>query len=143
MPVVTGNLRDLATRSLNAYKPVITFLPSGPGVHGSNLYASQPITVTPAVGTAAFSVTLADTTAARPDLWYTVEVRWLDPGGNYVFVDRFPWKLRVPADGGAIGDLMEAPTNPWQAVISTTEPVTAYDGLWWLDPNTGDLMEWK
>lgn len=143
MPIVTGNLRDFATRSLNPYSPVVAFIPNGPGVLGPTVFASQTITVVPEPSTSAFSVILADTTMARPDVWYTLEVRWLDTAGNYVFVDRFPWKLRVPSEGGQVGDLIAAPANPFQAWVSTSPPDNPAPGTWWLNPETGDLSEWN
>lgn len=142
MAFVTGTLTDFGLAALAAYAPEIVFTPSGPGVNDTTLFATRPISVTPAAN-GSFAVNLAPTEDIRPDRWYAISMRWLDSSGGYIGVDFPDWQLRVPSAGGKVNDLLNVPANPGQVWVSETPPTNPSPGTWWLNPTTGDLNEWS
>jgi hypothetical protein len=151
MALVTGSLKDFALAPMSDRTPQITFSPSAPAAKDGLLLATRPVSVYP-TGSGSFSVDLQPTDELMPVTWYTVRISWLESEGGYVAVDFVDWKLFVPQEGGAIGDLIDAPVNPALVYISLTPPTNALPGTWWLesnpnninDPaNTGILYEWS
>lgn len=145
MPLVTGTLHDFNLQPLAGFRPQIVFTPSGAAVHNPRLFVTKPVTVVPsAAGT--FSVELAATTVLRPEVWYSVSVRWLDPLGGYMPGDEIGWKVTVPPDGGNIADLAETEPTSQQTWIGPYPPPggrTAY--MWWIDTSSTPpvLKEWS
>jgi hypothetical protein len=149
MAIVSGVLSDfgrgaLANSSYDLH-PEIWFIPSGNATKTpASLIATRPIIVTPTISTGAFTADLEPTDGLRPEVWFTIVIQWLDSAGNYVSKDFVPWKLYVPAAGGAISDLIGAPWNPvlawWGSDAPLGEPVV---NTLWLDPDTGELSIWS
>lgn len=145
MAAVTGTLRDFGLEALATSAPRIIFAPSGNAVLGPYLLATTAIIVTPDTpGT--FTANLAPTTDTVPDCWYNIRIEWLDPYNStsgYIGMDLLDWALRVPPEGGDISTLLSIPSNPAQVWIDSSPPANPTPGTWWLDPSTGDLMEWS
>ena len=145
MPIVTGTLHDFNLQPLAGFRPEIVFTASAPAVLNPRFFVTKPVVVTPsAAGT--FTVELAATTLLRPEVWYAVSVRWLDPLGGYTTSDFTLWKVRVPPAGGNIADLVETAPTPQQTWIGPTPPAggrTAY--MWWIDTSSVPpvLNEWS
>lgn len=139
---VTGTLADFGLNSMLTDAATITFTPSGPTIRGMFLLATRPITVTPDV-LGAFTVQLATTAEMIPPRWFTITIKWLDSGGQYVNVDFPDWRLFVPFGGGAITDLLQLPPNPQMIWTSESEPLYPSVDMWWLKPSTGEIKEWS
>jgi hypothetical protein len=152
MALVTGSLKDFSLAPMSDRTPQITFSPSAPAAKDGLLLATPPVSVYP-TGSGSFSVDLQPTDELMAVTWYTVRISWLESGGGYVAFDFPDWKLFVPQEGGAIGDLIDAPINPALVYTSLTPPTGKMPlGIWWLesnpdninDPaNTGILHEWS
>lgn len=118
MPTVTGTLTDFGTVPLSSsLAPRLIFVPSGAAAKNGRLFASRPIVVVPQPS-GYFEVELFSTEGTTPPTWYEVTIQWLEEATN---PDHLSWKLRVPAAGGQIGALLEAPA-PSGAVWFGTEP---------------------
>lgn len=155
MPIVTGNLTDVGLGHLVGLNPEVEFTLNAPNVSGSNIFATRPQAVAvPSSG--AFSLTLADNMSMRDESWYTMRVRWQEPGRpnetGWAAVDIHDWKIIVPASGGSISDLTGGalPSNMRFVYVSLTAPAVTTPFLLWLqqDPNspnspasTGNLYE--
>jgi len=74
---------------------VLKFQPSGPGIRADSgvIYASRVVSVTPAVSTGEWEADLELTTLLSPEVWYEVEIEWLDDAGNFISRDRLPGRL--------------------------------------------------
>lgn len=158
MPEVTGNLADVGLGHLEGLQPEIIFTLNGPNTNlaGGVVYATRD-EVVPVAAAGGFTATLAATTGMRARAWYTMRVRWLEPGAaggfGYTAVDLHGVEVNVPAAGGLIGDLIGSlPTNLRAVYVSLTEPSFALPFMLWLeqDPddqanpaNTGNLYEWS
>lgn len=142
MATVTGELATFGFSSLQPYSPEIVFTPSGPTTTALKVRASKPVVVVPEMDQT-FSVELTSTDTMRPAAWYTLSIRWLDSGGNFVSVDYPDWKLFVPSAGGDLATLLDVPANPAQVWVGVDPPSGATSGTWWLNPTTGDLYEWS
>lgn len=83
--------------------------------------------------------------------YYWIRGYYLRPNGyttgeGYTRHDIFEYKLHVPTEGGAIGELVNAPGRPFEAwvVVSLTQPQVELHGTYWLnadpdgDPNYGN-----
>jgi hypothetical protein len=140
MATVTGNLADFGFTFLAGLHPEIIFTPSGPAILGATLLATRPIVATTRESDGAFALTLSPTVGLRPESWYTISFRWLDPAGNYVSRDFPDWKLYVPYEGGQVGDLLETPWNPSLVFVGREEPTDdPIAGMAWMNtdaPNT-------
>jgi len=147
MAQVVGHLKDFALDTLSPYSPQIIFTASGPaiaGLYGTELLVSRPVAVTPASDTGFFSVELVPNVEQVPEGWYTISVRWLDASSSFVSVELPNWRLKVPLDGGNIGDLLDdTPFNPELVSVSTNPPAVPTDGSWWIEDTTGNLYEWS
>lgn len=156
MAAVTGTLKTFGLQTLASKQPVIVFEANKPAMaSGGELFATDPIRVTPAEdGT--FSARLQPTeNLTTPDVHYKMSIEYLDSANNYVRLDNPDWQLRVPAAGGALSDLFALPKINSALVITAPKPPALWLGLgaMWLqmdpnDPNnpenpsnTGDLHE--
>lgn len=145
MPNVTGELSTFASTSLQPFSPELWFVPNTEGfTEDGKLRTSQPVKATLAADQT-FTVYLAQTAAVRSavPMYYSIEVRWLDPGNNYVRVDFFPGvKLRVPVNDSVITDILEAPILADDVWISDggVEPPGSVSGDLIFDPITNDLL---
>ena len=159
MPSVTGNLSDVGLGHLVGLNPEISFTLNEPNTAGAKIFATRPEKVTPA-SNGDFTATLADTTVMSRDAWYEMHVRWNEPGSvtgqGFSPVDvHTNLKIRVPASGGVIGDLiLGGITNLSLVYVSLTAPVFKLPFMLWLktdpdDPNninglnTGILYRWE
>jgi hypothetical protein len=155
MATVTGTLRNFGLANINHLDPEIIFQANRPATGGSGqIFATDPIKVTPGAG-GAWTVDLEPTeTLLTADVYYIVSVEWRDPANNYMRADFPDWRLYVPTAGGVFGDLLAQPNNPHMVIVSPVDPGTDYDiKTMWLqtdpdDPdtptnpaNTGDLYE--
>jgi hypothetical protein len=152
MAVITGTLLDFSLDALAPYSPRLFFCPSGPSTAGPRLLATRPfgVHIDP---DGSFSVDVQPTDTIIPAAYYTVRVEWLDSDGGFVGVDFPDWRIYVPSEGGAIGDLLRAPSNPASVWVDLEPPpAPVAPGTWWLrssatnpdDPrNTGYLYEWS
>lgn len=137
MAKVTGVLSDYKIGHLVGLHPALHFQPSGAAVGVTGVFAPETVVVQVSA-TGRFEAELQPTTTLRPSAYYTVAVRW--GAGRSATL---PWKLSVPAAGGALADLLKVPANPGAAWADTTPPPEPTVGLWWLNPDTGDLKEWS
>lgn len=156
MAAVTGTLKTFGLESLAGKQPVIVFEANKPATgSGGELFATDPVRVTPG-SDGTFSARLQSTENLITDnVSYRMWIEYLDSANNYVRVDNPDWVLRVPAAGGALGDLLQLPKINSSMVITSPTPPVLWLGLgaMWLqmdpnDPNspdnpvnTGDLYE--
>ncbi|WP_309129487.1 hypothetical protein [Microbacterium sp.] len=131
MATIWGTLSDFGLEALTPFKPVLKFLPSGPGVKGNRLFSSRPVEA-PVNATGAFSVLLEPTDGVIPKAWYTVSIEYLNPGGEYTSYDLLNYRLLVPAPGGAIGELPDTPLSADTVLVSLAPPPPGYKG-WYLN----------
>lgn len=146
MAAVTGTLKTFGMESLAGKRPVIVFEANkvGMGTNGE-LLSRDPVKVTPAADDT-FNARLQPTeNLITPDVHYKMFIEYLDSANNYVRVDNPDWTLRVPAAGGAIGDLLQLPRiNSALVITSPTAPAVWLGlGAMWLqmdpnDPNNPD-----
>jgi hypothetical protein len=155
MAFITGALRDFGLDTLTPFSPRLVFMPSNPSTTKNIIFSTRPVVAVPN-GSGNFTVELQDTESIQPAVVYRVRIEWLEAGdadgAGYVGIDLIDWDLHVPASGGAIGDLIQAPANHtlvWVGVNPPPNPPSR--GVWWLqvDPNdpdnpaaTGELLEW-
>ena len=142
MPIVNGTLTDFGLDPLTVNSPVLYFRASSTGIAGLNILSKRKaVEVRPAAGNGFFEVDLVATAAVAPaDTHYIIELRYRDEAGMTIS-ETLPWKLYVPGDGGALGDLLRVPANPALVFTGTEPPELATAGVWWLDAATGDLAE--
>jgi hypothetical protein len=134
-----GNLLDFGTQPRADLHPELRFIPSGPGADGNQLLFTATKVVTPAWD-GSFSVPLAITENLTPDVFYRLNIRWLDAAGNFRGEDNPQWQLRVGVGATSFGDLVEA-SSPTFTIESATRPTGAY--AYWLNTTTGDLYKWS
>lgn len=152
MPLITGTLTDIGGGHLAGKQPRIIFELDGPVASGTNLVATEPVSVVPAFD-GKWSVNLLQTTSMNSSAHYRLSIEWLDSANNYVRIDYPDWRIQVPAGGGSIGDLVVGGvTNPKVVYVSLTPPKNPVPFMLWLevDPgnstnprNTGNLYEWS
>jgi len=142
MPLVNGTLTDFGLDPLLYESPALLFRASSTGLAGLNiLSARKAVEVVPAAN-GFFEVDLVSTTLIAPETThYTVEIRYRDQDTRMMVSELLPWKLLVPPEGGALGDLLRVPANPGLVWTGTQPPILASAGTWWIDPDTGDLSE--
>ncbi|AOY72049.1 hypothetical protein ARZXY2_2519 [Arthrobacter sp. ZXY-2] len=152
MPDVTGTVTEVGGGHLDGAFPEIHFKLNAANRKGGVLVPTQPFIVSPA-SNGVWTANLQQTTNMHDLAWYTLSIRWLDLGGNYVRADFPDWALQVPASGGAFSDLIsKPPTNTQMVWVSLTPPPNKQLFTKWLeqDPddlnnplNTGILYEWS
>ncbi|WP_431863033.1 hypothetical protein [Microbacterium algeriense] len=137
MATIYGTLSDFGLDALTPYMPVVRFTPSGAGVKGKRLFAERPVDATVS-SNGDFAVLLEPTDGVTPPVWYTVSIEYLNEGGRYTSYDVLGYKLRVPAPGGAIGELPDVPLSPDTVLVSLDPPPPGYKG-WYLNaPGPGN-----
>lgn len=143
MPLVFGSLTDFGLDALTGHAPRLTFRAASPGVAGLNILSTIAVEAVPALN-GYFEVDLATTQAIAPATYYMVQIHWteIDPTRKDK-VETLPWRLFVPPEGGALGDLLRVPANPALVFTGTEAPYNPSLGTWWLDPETGDLAEYN
>lgn len=126
---VTGDLNILGVTTLSSVAPVLVFSLDEPTTASTQLYAGS-VEVTPAAdGT--FSVVLPVTAEMVPATAYVVTLKWVDDGH---LREGFPsWKIRVPAGGGAIGDLLDFAPPPNWVWVGPTPPPSPSVNTYWID----------
>lgn len=138
MAKVTGILADYQLGFLQGKNPTISFQPSGPSLSNAAVHAPERATVAPVGSTGYFEVDLQPTDGLRPARHYTVTLQW-GQGKRVVL----PWKLRVPAGGGILSELLPVDIDPGLTWIGEEPPPTTAPNLLWLKPSTGELLKWS
>lgn len=110
LATVYGTVTDCGLIALVGKQIRLRFELSGPATEGGRLLITDPIVVIPNAD-GSFAVDLWETTLLSPASWYQVSASWLVAGQASAF-EELPWKLRVPENGGPIGDLIVAPPPP-------------------------------
>jgi hypothetical protein len=123
------------------------FTPSSAGVFRPRIFTARPVRITPNAS-GSFTVDLAATTLLRPDVWYELTIRWLDPLAGYTSTDFPGWKIRVPEEGGNIADLVDANPTSYSSYIGADDPakfVQPGEATWWIDTSSNPplLKEWS
>lgn len=149
MPAVTGTMEDL--QLANAFgtnnHPQVRFIPwsvdggnSRIGVQGSFLFAPRVIVVIPDELTLEFTVSLAATYGIEGIDGYLVETQWVsdDPDVPPTGWARVDGILRVPPEGGRVGDLIDLNNSPLGVLVQLAPPPAGYKG-WYLNaPGPGE-----
>lgn len=151
MPTVTGTLSDIGLEDLSPFNPVLIFRPSNAAVASDgHVFAGKPVEVTPAAdGT--FSATLATTDNVKPtSTRWLCTIGWRDQDGYDTGLGRFQRDVfaagfRVPAEGGALADLIDLPPATSEFYIGTTPPPDGSGYRYWIDISGTDpvLKEWS
>ena len=142
MATVTGTLTDFGLNNLFSFSPRLFFTPSTVGVLNGQVFATKPVRAT-IFEDASFSVELQPTEALLNDVYYSVSISYLNTGGTYISLDLPEWKVRVPDEGGPIGELITAAVNPRLTWVDEDPPIAPTAGQLWLVPSTGDLYRWE
>jgi len=152
MAIVTGSMTDLGLSPIPGLQPRLGFQADA-GIDSGTVRIDRLIEVVPnALGV--FSVNLAPTDTIRPATSYRLTVTWLDALGQPAGFAEIPGRLYVPADGGALGDLITtdggAPGLTWVGLEPPAErgPFTSWlrmdpDNIDDFDPASGDYYEWS
>lgn len=143
MPSVTYNLSDVGLGHLTGLNPEVIFTLNEPNTAGAKIFSTRPEKSTPdSAGNG--TVTLADTTVMSRAAWYTLSVRWQEPGvagmTGYSPVDvHTNLRIIVPAEGGPIGNLiLGGITNLSLVYVSLTEPTILILGMFWWKTDPDD-----
>lgn len=143
MPTLSGNLSDFRIVNIASWQPVIKFTPSGPTVTlDSFLLSTEPV-VAVLLSDGSWTAALTDSEQMSPVRSYRVSVEWLSPTGVPGAKDFGEWDLFMPAYDCTMRELVGLPSNPMQAWVGPTAPENPQVGTGWLNPNTGDYMEWE
>lgn len=145
MPLVTGNLRDIANEPMGNKEPEILFSLNRANSAGGVLYPTQPVTVKPD-NEGNFYVNLASTVDMVDTGYYQIQLRFLSPSSLESTLMDFPdWRITVPREGGTISTLLAGhnPGNQRMVWVSNTPPLMPRPNMMWLeqdpsDPNKGD-----
>lgn len=141
MPAVTYIAEDFEVAApLGASSPRFRFVPvsvagsrSAIGVNGPYLHFPKAVTSLPTSSTETTTVSLVATTELEGIDGYIVEVEWLDGAGNPLGFAALDGIVRVPAEGGAVGDLLAAPPPPGSIVVSFGPPSPTDLNVVWID----------
>jgi hypothetical protein len=137
MAIVSGTLTDYGFNPLQGLMPRVVFTGSQAARSSTRLFSTRPIVVTPAAN-GAFSVNIATTVGLIPDTWYTVSIRWLDPNDpSGTGLDVLLGRIRVPIEGGNLGDLFDGGAPSGLIWIGITPPPEGFGYSWWIDTNGG------
>lgn len=169
MALVTGNLKDITGGTFGSREGVVCFTLNAGNIRvgADNVVPDNTREATPDPETGEFSIHLEPTDEMALEAWYTISVLWLQqsdggvrrPAAMSSFVDL---KIRVPASGGKIGQLIDAAgggggSNPNNRIVwvSQSPPSKPRPWMLWLqqepgpnpdpfDPkNTSNLHEWR
>ena len=140
MSVLTFTLSDFGLASLEPFIPTVRFVGSSAGVKGGRLFTTTPVSATP-IGGGAYTVTLEATDGVVPEVWYTVQIEHLQPGGKFSHFDVLNYRIFLP-DGyeGPISGLPGVPLSPTNVLVSPDPPPPGYKGWWLYSPAQGQSM---
>lgn len=143
MPTLSGNLSDFRIVNLASLSPRIIFTPSGPAVTlDSFLMVTDPV-LAELASDGSWTAALTDSAQMSPIRYYTVAVERLNPGGDYIRKDFGQWQLYMPSRDCTMRELIGISATSLQAWIGTEPPDDPAFGTGWLNPDTGDYMEWE
>lgn len=133
MARVYGDLSDFGLQALS--RPTVLFTPTGPGVKAGKLLSTTPV---PAIvaSSGAFMVDLEPTDGVVPEVFYTVSIEHLQPGGQFTHFDLVGLQFHVSVAGGRIGELPGVPLSPYFVLVSLDPPPPGYKG-WYLNAGVG------
>ena len=170
MPDVTGNVRNLLGGLMDIRDVTIRFTLNQGNIRPatSRMYPDMFMDITPDPATGEFTVGLQQTTDQALDAWYRVDIIYQESpsstnANGMTMISYLDLKIRVPASGGEIGQLIDytaggpgqgGPNNRvvW---VSQSPPPKPRPFMLWLkqepgdspdpfDPrNTGVLYEWR
>ncbi|MDJ1113250.1 hypothetical protein [Microbacterium dauci] len=146
MPVVTANVRTILGTTIPASAQLlIWFVPSGSFVGPDRLYPERAVSETPdAEGE--ISANLAQTTNVLGDAWYRIRIEWFDThpvlGERIAGRAEVPGKLRVPAAGGSVGELLERPELSGVILRGYGPPPAWLDNVIYIDTSGKKLEVW-
>ncbi len=134
----TGTLADFGEAPFPDASPELYVLPlhDAFSVGGGVLAARRiPISV-PAGG--AFSVRLVPSVDLKPETKYELRCDWLDSSG--IVRGWASWVFTAAIGGGPISQMKDAViTRVW---YSTSRPPVNRQGIYWINPVTGEVREW-
>lgn len=138
MPTVTANVRTWGFEPFPAdERLVVSFYPSSAGMAGAAVFPKRKVQVIPDVD-GHISVELTQTTDVIPDVWFEVRFEWFD---RHIVDDSWqlrgwselPGKLRVPAEGGSIPDLIDTPPPPGAVLHGFGDPPSSLSNVLYID----------
>lgn len=138
MAILTFSVR---TYGLGPFPPDerlrVAFVPSGAGFTTVSAFPERTIWVEPDAD-GLVRVDLAPTVGLRPEVWYKVEFHWLsrDPINNSWVTkghSEVKGKLRIPAAGGTLGDLLEAAAPPGSVMWGYGPPPESLTDTFYVD----------
>lgn len=147
MPTVTGNVR---TWGFDAFpvdeRLLVWFVPSSAGMAGTSLLPDRKVSVEPA-SNGSFTVNLAQTTNVIPDVWFEVRFEWFEKhpimdDWNLKGWSTLPGKLRVPAAGGPIVDLLDTPAPPGAIMHGYGDPPSSLSNVIYIDRSGVNPVLW-
>lgn len=116
---------------------------SEPATNGiALLIASADMVIVPDT-LGAFEADLQVTTNLLSQTYYTVTFEWLSGENVPIGFDSPAWKIRVPPEGGEIGSLIDAQSNPdlvWAGANAPADPAV-YAG--WINTTNSTFYEWE
>lgn len=159
MALVTGSLKDILGYNFTGRQGEIRFFPPEPGIRVTGV----PGQIVPTAAVSAtfgadgeFTADLANTSTFLTDMYYMMQIRWLDSGEGAPLSDFPDWQVRVTGAGN-LSDMITFGTpagggKPNKSIwwVGLTAPPS--HGYMWLhtnpddpqDPaNTGDVREWR
>lgn len=139
MVAVTYTLTDFGLQSLADRSPRVIFTASGAGTKGARLFPTTPIVSIPETNGSG-TVNLEPTDGVSPEVWYTVSIEHLQPGGQYTHFDILDYRLYVAPIGGPIGNMPGVPLSPANVYVSLDPPPAGFKGFWLYQPTTGQTM---
>lgn len=90
-----------------------------------------------------FEVDLQVTTNLLGRPHFEVEFQWLNGAGIPIGFENPPWKIRVPPEGGDIGLMIDAETNPdliWAGAVAPSDPTPL---VGWINTTNSTFYEWE
>jgi len=141
MPAVTYIADDFeVSTGLGTTNPEFTFIPvslSGSrnsiGNNGEYFHFPKVVKSVPASSTTPTTVSLVATTEIEGIDGYIVEVVWLNGAGVPTGWATLDGVLRVPIEGGTVGNLLAAPPPPGSVVVSNGPPPNTDLNVVWID----------
>lgn len=138
MALLTFSVRTFGIQAFPADEMLrVAFVPSGPAFTTFSAFPER-IEYAEPDPSGFVSVDLAPTLDLRPEAWFTVRFEWFsrDPlTGGWVAAgwSEVPGGLRVPAEGGTLGDLLEAAAPPGAVMWGYGPPPSFLSGVIYVD----------
>lgn len=133
MPKIYGQLTDFGLGPLTELEPVLLFEHNAPGVAGNAVLSTRPVRV-PVGPSGFFEAELIAAARISPAGFYRISIEYRDKPTQQRRIERLPWQLFVPAEGGILADILRVPANPALVWTGTEPPANPSPGTWWLDP---------